>query len=90
MPTGRGGTGCGVIGDTLYVAGGEGNAAVPSGVFPDVEAFTPATNTWQELDDMPEPRHGVAGAAWGGALYLCGGANRAGFGAIATTVVFRP
>ena len=90
MPTGRGGTGCGVIAGALYVTGGEGNSAAPSGVFPQVEAFTPATNTWQQLAEMPEPRHGVGGAVWDGALYLCGGANRAGFGAIASTVVFRP
>lgn len=90
MPTGRGGTGCGVIDGVLYVAGGEGNAAAASGVFPQVEAFAAATNTWQALGEMPDPRHGVGGATWDGALYLCGGASRAGFGAIATTAVFRP
>ena len=82
--------GCGAIGDKLYTAGGEGNPAVASGVFPDVEAFDPATNTWTELADMPNPKHGVAGAVWDGALYLCGGANMEGFGAIAATDIFRP
>jgi N-acetylneuraminic acid mutarotase len=90
MPTGRGGMGCGVIGDKLYATGGEGNPAVASGVFPDVEAFELATNTWTELADMPNPKHGVAGAVWDGALYLCGGADKEGFGAIAATDVFRP
>jgi len=90
MPTGRGGMGCGAIGDVLYTTGGEGNPAVPSGVFPDVEAFTPATNTWAELANMPNPKHGVGGAVWDGALYLCGGANMEGFGSIAATDVFRP
>ncbi len=90
MPTGRGGMGCGVIGDVLYTTGGEGNPAVASGVFPDVEAFSPATNAWTELAPMPNPKHGVAGAVWNGALYLCGGASMEGFGAIAATDVFRP
>ena len=90
MPTGRGGMGCGAIGGKLYTAGGEGNPAVASGVWPDVEAFDPATNTWTELADMPNPKHGVGGAVWDGALYLCGGANKEGFGAIAATDVLRP
>lgn len=90
MPTGRGGMGCGVIGDLLYATGGEGNPAVASGVFPDVEAFDPAMNAWTELGPMPNPKHGVAGAVWDGALYLCGGADQEGFGAIAATDIFRP
>lgn len=90
MPTGRGGMGCGAIGDVLYTTGGEGNPAVPSGVFPDVEAFSASTRAWTELPDMPNPKHGVAGAVSGGALYLCGGANMEGFGAIAATDIFRP
>jgi len=90
MPTARGGMGCGVIGDKLYTTGGEGNPAVPSGVFPDVEAYSLIDDTWTELADMPSPKHGVGGAVWDGALYLCGGANMEGFGAIAATDVFRP
>jgi N-acetylneuraminic acid mutarotase len=90
MPTGRGGMGCGVIGDVLYTTGGEGNPAIPSGVFASVEAFTPSTNTWSQLAPMPNPKHGVGGAVWDGALYLCGGADQEGFGAIADTDVFRP
>jgi N-acetylneuraminic acid mutarotase len=90
MPTGRGGMGCGAIGDVLYATGGEGNPAIASGVFADVEAYNPATDTWTELAPMPNPKHGVAGAVWDGALYLCGGADQEGFGAIAATDVFRP
>jgi N-acetylneuraminic acid mutarotase len=90
MPTGRGGMGCGAIGGKLYATGGEGNPATASGVFADVEAFDPATNTWTELADMPNPKHGVGGAVWNGALYLCGGADVEGFGAIAATDIFKP
>jgi N-acetylneuraminic acid mutarotase len=90
MPTGRGGTGCGAITGTLYVAGGEGNSGSPIGIFNQVEGFAAGTNTWSQLAAMPNPKHGVGGAVWNGALYLCGGADRAGFGAIATTDIFRP
>ena len=90
MPTGRGGMGCGAIGGKIYTAGGEGNASVSSGVFPDVEAFDPATNTWTKLPDMPNPKHGVGGAVWDGTLYLCGGGNKQGLNPIAATDIFRP
>jgi N-acetylneuraminic acid mutarotase len=90
MPTGRGGMGCGVIADRLYTTGGEGNPAVPSGVFASVESYSLATDRWTEHAPMPTPKHGVGGAVWDGALYLCGGADREAFGAIATTDIFRP
>ena len=90
MPTARGGTACGVIGDRIYVVGGEGNPAVPSGVFPQVEAYHPATNTWDSLAPMPVPRHGMGAAAWNGSLYVPGGATTDGFGAVATHEIFTP
>ena len=90
MPTARAGMGCGVIDDVLYTTGGEGNPAVATGVFANVEAYRLAADAWTELAPMPNPKHGVGGAAWNGALYLAGGADREGFGAIATTDVFRP
>lgn len=90
MPTGRGGTACGVIDDRLIVVGGEGNPAVASGVFPDVEAYTPATDRWDALVPMPTPRHGMGAAASGGRLYVPGGANLQGFGAVATHEILTP
>lgn len=90
MPTARAGMGCGIIDGVLYATGGEGNPAVPSGVFANVEAYDLASNKWAVYAPMPNPKHGVGGATWGGALYLCGGADQEGFGAIATTDVFRP
>jgi len=90
MPTPRGGTACGVIADRLIVVGGEGNPAAPSGVFPEVEAFTPATNAWEALAPMPVPRHGMGAAAWDGRLYVPGGATREAFGAVDVHEVFTP
>jgi hypothetical protein len=61
---------------------------VQSGVFDQVESFD--GDQWTQHSPMPHPKHGVGGAVWDGALYLCGGANVQGFGAVGTTDVFRP
>jgi hypothetical protein len=79
---------CGVIDGALYTTGGEGNPNTQSGVFANVEAFD--GTSWTQLAPMPHPKHGVGGAVWDGALYLCGGANVMAFGAVPTTDVFRP
>jgi len=90
MPTARGGTACGVIGGRIIVVGGEGNPATASGVFAEVEAYDPATNTWETLAPMTSPRHGMGAAVVGGSLYVPGGANMQAFAAVATHDVFTP
>jgi len=90
MPTGRGGTACGVIGDRLIIVGGEGNPNAGSGVFPEVEAYTAGTDTWSTLEPMPTPRHGMGAAVSGDRLYVPGGADTQGFGAVATHEVLTP
>lgn len=90
MPTGRGGTACGVIDGTLIVVGGEGNAADPSGVFPQTESYAPVTDTWTTLEPMTHPRHGMAAAVVLGKLYVPGGATTEGFGASDYNDVFSP
>jgi N-acetylneuraminic acid mutarotase len=90
MITGRGGTACGVAGDRLVVVGGEGNAADPSGVFPQSETYDASANTWEPLAMMPTPRHGMVAAVVDGKLYVPGGANKMGFGAVATHEVLTP
>jgi N-acetylneuraminic acid mutarotase len=90
MPTARGGTACGVVGDRIVVVGGEGNSAVPSGVFPEAEVYNATTNTWATLEPMPTPRHGMGAAVVGGRMYIPGGANKQGFGAVATHEVLTP
>lgn len=90
MITGRGGSACGVIDDRLIVVGGEGNPAAASGVFPQVEAYAPAGDAWESLDPMVTPRHGMGAAASGGRLYVPGGADVQGFGAVATHEVLTP
>lgn len=88
MPTARGGTACGVIGDRIVVVGGEGNGAVSSGVFPQVESYNATTNEWTQHDPMVTPRHGMGAAALGNSLYVPGGASVQGFGAVDTFEIF--
>ncbi len=90
MPTARGGTACGVIADRIYVVGGEGNPATSAGVFAQVEAYAPASDTWVELAPMPVPRHGMGAAVLEGALWVPGGATKQGFGADDTVDAFVP
>ena len=80
MPTGRSGVAGAVVGDCLYIFGGEGNAADPNGIFHEVEAYDPATDEWVELPPMQTGRHGIYGAVLGNVIYLPGGATKEGFG----------
>ena len=73
MPTARGGvTGVAAFG-CLYVIAGEG-APAPPGMFHQVEAYDPRTDTWQKLADMPNPTHGLTRAAvLDGRIHIPGG-----------------
>ena len=86
MPTARGGIAVGVVAGPagaprLVVVGGEGNTAAESGVFAQVEAYDPATDTWASLPPMPAPRHGMQAAGLGSRLFVPGGADVEAFGA---------
>lgn len=89
MPTARGGTGSGVLEGKIAVVGGEGNPDADSGVFPEAELYDPATDDWSALPDMPTPRHGMGAGGVGKALYVPGGADVQGIGAVATHEALR-
>ena len=90
MPTPRGGTACGVIDGRIIVVGGEGNAADPSGVFPQVESYAVQIDHWSISAPMKTPRHGTGAAAAAGVLYVPGGATKQAFGAVDTHEALRP
>jgi len=71
----RGGLAGAVLAGRLYVFGGEGNKERSSGVFPDIDAYDPSTNTWEKLAPMFAPRHGYGAATLNGRIYLAGGAR---------------
>lgn len=78
MPTGRSGGTAAVFHGELYAFGGEGDNSNPKGVFNEVEAFNPATNSWRQFGPMPLPRHSIVAAAIGDRIYVPGGATTRG------------
>jgi N-acetylneuraminic acid mutarotase len=88
LRTPRGGVAGAVLGQRLFVFGGEGNSASESGVFPEIEAYDPITDSWSALPPMQVPRHGFGAAALGDRIYLVGGATAQGFGAADDNSVF--
>jgi N-acetylneuraminic acid mutarotase len=64
MPTTRAGINGIAARGCFYVWGGEGNDADPRGVFPQNEVYDPRTDSWQSLEPIPTPVHGVTGAAY--------------------------
>jgi hypothetical protein len=59
--------------------GGEANDDDPNLVYPQVEAYDPASNRWTSLDPMPVPRHGIWIVTAGNRIHVPGGATVAGF-----------
>jgi N-acetylneuraminic acid mutarotase len=82
MPTARSGHGATAIDGKLVVIGGEVDTRnPPNRVFDEVELYDPETDRWVSLPPMPVPRHGMGAVTAAGAVYVPGGAFRAGFGA---------
>ena len=91
MPNARGGIAAASLDRFVFAFGGEGNQAVPSGVFPDVDAFDTEAGVWISLTDMPTPRHGIGAAVRDGRrIYIPGGGPVEGFGVTGVHEVFDP
>ena len=71
---------------SLYVIGGQRDRIAVT----DVDRYDPATDSWQALPDMPNPRHGFGAVAVDGKIYLPGGADTMALGAIDVNSVFVP
>jgi len=80
MPTARGASGVGVVGDKLYVMGGMDAArppAKPLGTATDVvEVFDFERKRWSTAAPLITAREHMAAAVLGGQLYVLGGRNR--------------
>jgi N-acetylneuraminic acid mutarotase len=58
----------------FYVWGGEGNDADQRGVFDRNEVYDPSSDSWQSLEPIPTPVHGVTGSGYvDGWIHLPGG-----------------
>ena len=84
----RGGLAGAVLQNRLIVFGGEGNDDATSGVFPQIDAYDLATDSWELVGEMDVPRHGYGAALIGERIYLLGGATRQGGGAAADSSAF--
>jgi N-acetylneuraminic acid mutarotase len=74
MPTTRAGINGIAASGCFYVWGGEGNDSHRLGVFPQNEVYDPTTDSWQSLESMAIPVHGVTGAAYlDGWIHVPGG-----------------
>ncbi len=75
MPTGRYFGAAVVVDDIIYTIGGleEGD---PTGVV--VEAYDPASDSWETKAALPEGRFNMSAAALGGVIYVFGGAEVSG------------
>jgi hypothetical protein len=63
-----------VVDSLIYVVGGrEGYWGGPYTSISAVEAYSPASDTWYTITDMPNPRGGLSAAAIDGKLYTFGG-----------------
>jgi N-acetylneuraminic acid mutarotase len=82
LPTGRSGHAAAAVAGCMVVVGGEGNRGRPDGLFDEVERYDPDGDAWTALPPMAAPRHGMAALADGVRLYVVGGADVAGFGAV--------
>ena len=58
----------------VYVYGG-GNSS--GGYYNDLWRWTPATQTWTQLANMPTAKQNIQGAYWNGKIYVPGGFNGA-------------
>jgi N-acetylneuraminic acid mutarotase len=82
MPAGteRGASAVGVIGSKVFIAGG-----LRKGTVADFSAYDTASDTWEALPALPEPRDHLVGGAAAGVFYAIGGRN-GGIGKVAETV----
>ncbi|KAK1546943.1 hypothetical protein CPAR01_00910 [Colletotrichum paranaense] len=90
MPTPRGGVSVAIVGQRIYTFGGEGNLDPEAGfVFNETEVYDARTNSWEKLQPMNTPRHGMAAVPYNGSVYTPGGGIR-DFGIVDDMEVLHP
>jgi N-acetylneuraminic acid mutarotase len=69
LPVGRSEFAATVLDGKIYIAGGFGAESL-------FDRYDPATDSWESLAGLPEPRHHLSLAAVAGGVYLAGGHNQ--------------
>ena len=90
MPTPRGGVASATIGSQIFTAGGEGNPNTSTAIFPQMQAYDAARNTWIKYADMVTPLHGTASVTYKGQIIIPGGAPVTGGDPSPFALKFRP
>jgi N-acetylneuraminic acid mutarotase len=78
MPTARSGGGAATYNGKIYVGGGELQNRQLMAAFKALEAYDPASNTWEVLPSMPSARHGNAMGFLGNRLHIVSGKMEGG------------
>ena len=78
MPKAQAGLAASVLNGKIYVFGGEYFNAGGGGVFAEAWEYNPREDKWRAVAAMPRPRHGLGAVSLGDAIYVLGGAARAG------------
>ena len=78
MPTPRSGGGAATYNGKIYVGGGELQTRQLAAAFRALEAYDPASNTWEILPSMPSSRHGNAMGFIGNKLHVVSGKQEGG------------
>ena len=78
MPTPRSGGGAATFNGKIYVGGGELQTRQLAAAFRALEAYDPASNTWDILPSMPSARHGNAMGFIGNKLHVVSGKMEGG------------
>ena len=78
MPTPRSGGGAATYNGKIYVGGGELQNRQLNAAFRALEAYDPASNTWDVLPSMPSARHGNAMGFLGNKLHVVSGKMEGG------------
>jgi len=78
MPKAQSGLAAAVSHGKIYVFGGEYLTPRPGGVFAEAWEYNPDTDKWRAVAAMPRRRHGLGAVAMDNAIYVMGGAAKAG------------
>ncbi len=78
MPEAEAGIACAVLDKSIYVFGGEYFDEQGGGVFFKVWRYELERKRWSEATVMPVPRHGLGAVTFEDAIWLIGGAGKAG------------
>lgn len=78
LPKAQGGLAAATLNGKIYAFGGEYFSPGGDGVFADAWEYDPRRDAWRAVAAMPHPRHGLGAVAINDAIFVIGGAAKAG------------